>query len=49
MTSDRDFWKARLEETKADNSFMLERVGLIAGIVVEAAALVVWGGYSLAQ
>ena len=49
MTSDRDFWKTRLEETKLDKSYLVERWGLIAGIVVEAAALVVWGVVDLSQ
>lgn len=49
MTSDRDFWKARLDEVQADHSDTLVRVGLIGGLVIESAALVVWGAYSLSQ
>jgi hypothetical protein len=47
MTNDRDFWKARLEETQADKSRIIERVGFIGALVLETAALVVWGAVSL--
>lgn len=49
MTNDRDFWKARLEETKADKSRIIERVGFIGALVLETAALVVWGAVSLSH
>jgi hypothetical protein len=47
MTNDRDFWKARLEETQADKSKVLERIGFIGALVLETAALVVWGAVDL--
>lgn len=47
MTNDRDFWKSRLEETQADKSRIIERVGFIGALVLETAALVVWGAVSL--
>jgi hypothetical protein len=43
MTSDRDFWKVRFEEVSADKSKVIERVGFIGALVLETAALVVWG------
>jgi len=49
MTNDRDFWKARLEETQADKSRVLERIGFIGALVLETAALVVWGAVDLSS
>jgi Sec-independent protein translocase protein TatA len=46
MTNDRDFWKTRFEEVSADKSKIIERVGFIGALVLETAALVVWGAYS---
>jgi len=49
MTNDRDFWKSRLEETQADKSRIIERVGFIGALVLETAALVVWGAVDLSS
>jgi hypothetical protein len=49
LSNDRDFWKARLEETQADKSRIIERVGFIGALVLETAALVVWGAVSLSH
>jgi hypothetical protein len=49
MTNDRDYWKARYEETAKDKSFVIERVGWIGAVVLEAVALVVWGAVDLTQ
>jgi len=49
MTNDRDFWKTRFEEASKDKSRIMERVGFIGALVLETAALVVWGAVALRQ